>query len=249
MHRRAWAQKFFRLLIFLVSACPALVGGVVLFVDGGLIIPAAAQEPSPTPASPIPLQGTQTVIPEIPTPSPVSITYPVHGIKLTGVVNVTGLILLEGWSSYELSFSYVDDATGSWFPFAGGRNPLATDVLAAWDTTTLSDGDYNLRLRVITGTGSFQDAIVYTYGLRIRNYTADTPVPTLTLTPTATSAATALPTFTPTVTSTVYPTPTQLPPNPATLDNDQIVFSLGGGALLAALVSGLLGFFVYMRRK
>jgi hypothetical protein len=237
MHRRAWAQKIFLLLIFLVS--------FVLFVAGGLV-PAAAQEPSPTPAGP--LQGTQTIIPEIPTPSPVSITYPVHGIKLTGTVNITGLILLQGWSSYELAFSYADDDTGSWFPFASGGNPPAGDVLAAWDTTTLSDGDYSLRLRV-SGGSLFQDVIVYVYGLRIRNYTADTPVPTLTFTPTATSAATALPTFTQTVTSTVYPTPTQLPPNPAILGTDQIVFSLGRGALLAVLVSGLLGFFVYMRGK
>jgi hypothetical protein len=240
MHRRAWAQKIFRLSIFLVS--------FVLFVDGGLIMPAAAQETSPTPASPSPLQGTQTVIPEIPTPSPVSITYPVHGIKLTGTVNITGVIALEGWSSYELALSYADDSTGSWFPFGSGNNPLAGDVLAAWDTTTLSDGDYSLRLRV-SGAGLFQDVVVYVYGLRIRNYTADTPVPTLTFTPTATSAATALPTFTPTLTPTVYPTPTQLPANPAILGTDRIVLSLGSGALLSVLVSGLLGFFVYMRGR
>ncbi len=207
--------------------------------------PASAQEASPTPESATPA-GTQTLIPEIPTPSPINITYPVHGLKLTGVIEVTGSIALEGWTSYELAFTYADDRSDSWFVFGGGTNPPAGAALGSWKTTAISDGDYNLRLRVFS-PGSFQDGFIY--GLRVRNYTADTPVPTLTFTPTATPAATALPTFTPTLTLTTYPTPTVLPPNPATLGAGEIVFNLARGALSIVFLFGVFGLFVRLRRR
>jgi len=223
--------------------------------------PASAQDVSPTPTPLIPpilnpenggIQGgagTLTVIPEIPTPSPVSVSYPIHGLKLIGVVNITGSIALDGWTSYEISFSYADDATSAWFPFASGKNPVVNNALAAWDTTKLSDGDYNLRLRVFVN-GSFQDGFVY--GLRVRNYTVDTPVPTLTFTPTATPtrpAATVIPTFTPTTTPTIYPTPTALPSNPATLNVEAIVSSLWRGVLFTAILFVVFGVFLRLRRR
>src|SRR5689334_18699792 len=161
--------------------------------------PASAQAASPTPGGATPA-GPGTVIPEIPTASPILITYPLHGIKVTGVINILGSITLEGWTSYEVAFAYANDQSNSWFTFGGGANPsTGGSTLASWDTTTVSDGDYNIRLRVFSPGGS-QDGFIY--GLRVRNYTADTPVPTLTFTPTPTSADTPLPTFTPTQTLT-----------------------------------------------
>jgi hypothetical protein len=210
--------------------------------------PASAQDASPTPEDLSP-SGTLTVIPEIQTPSLVSVSYPIHGLKLIGMVNITGAIALDGWTSYEIAFSYVDDATNAWFPFASGKNPVVNNALAAWDTTKLSDGDYNLRLRVFVND-SFQDGFVY--GLRVRNYTVDTPVPTLTFTPTATPtrpAATAIPTSTPTATPTIYPTPTALPANPATLSTDAIVSSLWRGALFTAVLFGVFGVFLRLRKR
>ncbi len=242
MQKRERAQKIFRLLIFFVS--------FVLLVDLELR-PVSAQEASPTPDVGTPA-GTQTLIPEIPTPSPINIIYPVHGLRLTGVVVITGSIALDGWTSYELAFAFANDRSDSWFVFAGGRNPLAGTALGSWKTTAISDGDYNLRLRVFS-PGSFQDGFVY--GLRVRNYTPDTPVPTLTLastvTPeaTATPVATAAPTFTPTVTLTIYPSPTALPPNPATLGSTEIVFNLGRGALLIVFLFGVFGLFVRLRHR
>ena len=213
--------------------------------------PACAQAASPTPESPTPV-GTQPLIPEIPTPSPVLITYPVHGLRLTGVIKITATIALQGWTSYELAFSYANDATGTWFGFAGGTNPLPADGLAAWDTTRLSDGDYNLRLRVFSPGGS-QDG--FAYGLRVRNYTVDTPEPTLTPTPTATPLAsatpvsTAVPSSTTTLTPTAYPTPTALPANPAALGAGEIVFNLVRGALLIFFLFGAFGLYLRLRHR
>jgi hypothetical protein len=205
--------------------------------------PALAQEVSPTPTP------TQLPNPEVPTPSPVVITYPVAGLKLAGVVKITGTIAVDGWSSYELDFAYASDTTNTWFSFAGGNNPPAGGSLAAWDTTKLSDGDYNLRLRVFSA-GAPQDG--FAYGLRIRNYTADTPAPTLTPPVTATATmptATLVPSSTPTLTPTVYPTPTALPANPAALGTGEIVLNLSRGALLTIFLFGAFGIFLRLRRR
>jgi len=211
----------------------------VFFVDSA-VSPVAAQDASPTP------EGTPSVIPELPTVGPVSVSYPLHGQTLTGSVNITGSIALDGWTSYELAFSDANGAAPSWFIFAAGTNPVPGGPLVAWDTTTLTDGDYNLRLRVFTPGGS-QD--VFVYGLRVRNYTVDTPVPTITLTPTASPIVTAVPTSTPAPTSTPYSTPTPMPPNPASLRPGEIVFNLGRGALFTALLFGIFGLFLRMRAK
>ena len=202
MLKRRLAQKISNLLVLLVFFV-----SFVSFVDSGLT-PAAAQEDSPTPP------GTPSVIPELPTVGPVSISYPLHGQTLIGSVNITGSIALDGWTSYELAFSDAAAATPSWFLFASGTNPVPDGPLAAWDTTTLTDSDYNLRLRVFSPGGS-QD--VFVYGLRVRNYVVDTPAPTIALTPTPSPVATATLTLMPAPTSTPYSTPSPLPPNPATL--------------------------------
>jgi hypothetical protein len=254
MPKRRPAREFFFVLVFFVI--------FVSFVDASLS-PASAQEasPTPTPLDPPILtpknggtpggSGTPTgIIPELPTVGPVSISYPIHGQTLQGTVNITGSIALEGWTSYELAFSYADDTEPNWFPFATGTNPLVDGLLAAWDTTTLTDRDYNLRLRVF-GPGDPQD--VFVYGLRVHNYIVDTPLPTLTPTPSVTPLAsptpTATATFTPLPTATPYSMPTPLPPNPATLRPDEIVFNLARGVLFTAMLFGIFGLFLHLRAK
>jgi len=242
--RQERAQRVLRLVLFLVLI-------LFLAVSGEGVV--SAQQASPTPEIPggTPL-GTQTLIPEIPTQSPIEFTYPVHGLKVTGVVNITGAIGLSGWTRYELAFAFADNKNDNWFVFASGSFPLNGSALGSWKTTTISDGDYNLRLRVYL-PGSSQDGFVY--GLRVRNYTLDTPVPTLTLTPTATSAASATPTTPPlpsatvTPTLTVFPTPTALPPNPAIIDNSEILFNLGRGALLTVALFGIFGLLLRLRQR
>jgi hypothetical protein len=235
---RNLASTFFCFLLFVF---------LIFFLDSNPA-PVSAQDVSPTPEVATPA-GTLTMIPEIPTPSPMNVSYPIHGLKLTGIVKITGSIAFEGWTSYELAFSYADKENPIWFPFATGTNPIVDNALGTWDTTKLSDGDYNLRLRVFS-PGAAQDGFIY--GLRVRNYTIDTPIPTLTFTPTLSPtapAATAMATFTSTLTSTVYPTPTELPTNPATLSADKIVLNLGLGALSTMVVFVVFGLLLSLRRR
>ena len=242
MFRNRSAQRIFVTLLLFFAF-------LVFFVDA-MLSPAAAQEASPTPEASAPA-GTPGSAPELPTVGPVSVTYPLHGQTLKGDVKIMGSIAIEGWTSYELAFADALNTEPNWFVFTTGSNPLAEGgLLAAWDTTTISDGTYNLRLRVFS-PGSNQDVVIYS--LRIRNYTVDTPAPTSTPLASATSSATPTPTitltFTPLPTETPYSTPTRLPPNPASLRTDEIVFNLGRGVVFAALLFGVFGLFLWLRRR
>ncbi len=221
----------------------------VSFVDA-VLSPASAQDETPTPAVFTPTK-TQANIPELPTVGPVSVFSPLHGQALKASIKITGSIALEGWTGYELAFAYAANAEPDWVVFATGVNPVAEgSLLATWDTTTISDGDYNLRLRVLSPNGD-QDVIVY--GIRIRNYSVDTPMPTATPLPSATPSAsptvTITSTSTPKPTGTPYSTPTRMPPNPASLRTDDIVFNFSRGALFVAVLFGVFGLFLRLRRR
>ena len=236
------ARDFFLLLVFFA---------VFISCVDSTLTPVSAQETSPTPEDLTPT-GTMPIVPEIPTVGPVSISYPLHGQTLKGIINISASIALEGWTSYELAFADVgnDAADLNWFIFASGTNPLPEDgPLAAWDTTVLTDGVYNLRLSVFDSTGNSQD--VFVYGMHIRNYTPDTPLPTQTFTPTATPSAspvaTATMTFTPLPTSTPYVSPTPMPPNPVILYPVEISFNLARGALFTGMLFAIFGLFLSLR--
>jgi hypothetical protein len=171
--------------------------------------------------------------------SQVLIRSPQAGEALQGQVTITGNSDVAGFVSVEVSFSYANDPTGTSFLIAASSQPVAQGALAVWDTTTVTDGLYTLRLRVKLGDGSYIDAIVP--DLRVRNYT-----PVETSTPTAAPVhATPVPNVIATVTP--YPTPTALPSNPAALSPSRIYASLGYGALIVAALFLLFGLYARLR--
>ncbi|HID83926.1 MAG TPA: hypothetical protein EYP54_02210 [Anaerolineales bacterium] len=81
---------------------------------------------------------------------------------------------LEVVREVSLDFAYAD-APEAWFPLARRRGLPADGLLAVWDTTTLTDGDYLLRLQYTTQDGQ---TFVLRIKLRVRNYTPiETPTP------------------------------------------------------------------------
>jgi hypothetical protein len=156
------------------------------------------------------------------------ITSPQPGETLRGLIQIQGAMDSPNFSSAELAFTFdanASDPAASWFPIQTFSQPAADSVLAAWDTTAVTDGDYTLRLRVFLADSSFQDALVT--GLKIRN---TEPLPTATAPPTLadfnfqplneTPGALVQPTSTPV---SAFPTPTPLPPNPASLSASSIL--------------------------
>jgi hypothetical protein len=169
--------------------------------------------------------------------SPASISSPQAGDTIRGQVEIAGKMTVLNFSTAELAFKYASDSTDNWFTIQTFPQPVADSALAVWDTTTLTDGDYNLRLRIFLLDGTFQDVIIS--DLKIRN---DTPEPTQ-FVPTETalpqfSAATSLPALNqPTSTAIItFPSSTPLPANPASVTTTSIYSTFARGALIVLVL-------------
>ena len=169
---------------------------------------------------------------------PLGISSPQTGDELRGQVQIAGNMTVPNFASAELAFKYAaSDSADNWFTIQSFPQPVADSTLAVWDTTTLTDGDYNLRLRVFLIDGTFQDVLVS--DLKIRN---DTPEPTeVFLTETSLpqfGVSTALPALDlPTSTAIItFPSSTPLPANPASVTNSSIYATFGRGALIVLVL-------------
>ena len=179
---------------------------------------------------------------------PVAITSPAPEEVLRGPVTITGKVDVPGFVSAQLDFAYASDPTNTWFIIQAFSQPLVDSTLATWDTTSITDGDYILRLRVNFEDGTSQEVTV---PVKIGNDALPTP----TLAPTATPQpdVVLIPTpfllaASPTPTEVPRPTPTALPTNPAALGRNQIYVSLGRGALVILGLFALAGIIVRVRR-
>jgi len=181
------------------------------------------------------------VLAQVGQPGAPGINDPLPGDVLQGVVNIVGTTDITGFSSAEIAFSYNDDTTSTWFLIATTNGPSTDQLLTTWDTSSITDGTYTLRLRVILTDSEHLD--ILDPGLRVRNYT---PIETPTPAPTA-PQATALPTITPT--ETPFPTPTQLLQNRAIVSTVDVGSSLLYGGMAAFLLFIIVGLYISIRRN
>jgi hypothetical protein len=179
----------------------------------------------------------------------VTITSPAANDVLRGQVNIIGSTNAPDFLSGELDFAYASDATGTWFPLQTLPQPVFDSPLYTWDTTSITDGDYILRLRVFVGDGSSQDVTV---PVKVQN---DLVPATPTMPPTATPEQefVLMPTpfllaASPPPTEVPKPTPTLLPTNPVSLGSDTVLASLGRGALVILGVFAFAGLILRFRR-
>jgi hypothetical protein len=169
------------------------------------------------------------------------VSAPRAGDVLQGTVTVSGVTDVPGFVSAEISFAYADDPTGTWFLITNSDQPVNNATLATWDTTTITDGTYRLRVRVNTSEGTAHETIIP--DLRVHNYTSiETAVP-----PANASEATSLPTAAPTATP--FPSPTSLPHNPAALAPNDVLTSVLYGGLVAVVGFVIFGLYTLLRRK
>jgi hypothetical protein len=177
----------------------------------------------------------------------ISIVSPKTGDVLRGKVEIVGNMNIPNFSSAELSFSYANPAD-SWFTIQTFPQPVQDPVIAVWDTTTLTDGDYILHLRVFLQDGSTQDAVVS--DLKIRN---DEPFPTET--PTATQPSyqfsTPLPTtiLQPVTALPTFPSPTSLPANPASVTSSSVYYNFARGALITLVLFAFFSLILRLRKN
>ena len=185
--------------------------------------------------------------------SPVVITAPQPGAEVRGLIEIQGRMDSPDFSSAELAFTYdtsASDPAAGWFPIQIFTQSIANPVIASWDTTAVTDGDYTLRLRVFLKDGSTLDAIVKT--VKIRN---DEPLPTATLPPTLADfnfqpldpAQGAVVDMTPTQRA-VVPAATPLPANPASLKTSSISNIFWQSALAALLLFAFFSLVLRLRK-
>lgn len=171
----------------------------------------------------------------------VAITSPLTGEILRGAIAITGRVDDPAFQSAQLDFGYASNPADTWFTLQTFSQPVLDSTLATWDTLSITDGDYVLRLRLTRTDGTFQDALV---PVSVQN---DVPLETPTAIPTSTSTPqieVLIPTpfllaSSPTPTAAPRSTPTVLPTNPVSLNQSAIYTSLGRGALV------ILGLFVF----
>jgi len=180
-----------------------------------------------------------------------SISSPQSSETLRGQVEILGDMDVAGFVAGELAFSYdipEGDASGltdSWFNIQIFSQPKVDGALATWDTTAVTDGDYQLRLRVLLQDGSFQDALVT--DLKIRNDSpaaTETPVAFLEET-----NPTPMPSPDLAIPTPKYAQPTSSPANPASLTVASVYSTFGRGALMALGLFLVFSYLLRIRKK
>ncbi|MGB7539994.1 MAG: hypothetical protein WBM17_15745 [Anaerolineales bacterium] len=91
---------------------------------------------------------------------------PVVNETVSGNVEILGSAAAPGMMRFRVEFAYDPDPTGTWFLILEGTEPVQDGKLADWDTTSVSEGDYALRLAAFFADGSMQEAV--TRGLHVR---------------------------------------------------------------------------------
>ena len=169
------------------------------------------------------------------------ITSPAPGDVLMGKVNIQGSTDVLDFQSAEVSFRYEEDQSDTWYLIQQSTDPVKDGTLAVWDTTTIADGIYRLRVNIALSGGRNTELTVA--NLRVRNYS-----PVETSTPGASVNLVSQPTqIAPTQTAATYPTPTNLPDNPAQVTSMKLAFSLVQGAVFTAIIFILLGIYLGLR--
>lgn len=180
--------------------------------------------------------------------TPIAITSPAADEVLRGQVTITGTLDVPSFASAQLDFAYASNPTDTWFAIQTLSQPVIDAALAVWDTTSITDGDYVLRLRVSFADGTFQEVTV---PVKVGNEAAPTPTLAPTATPEGVSVLVPTPFLlaaSPTPTVVPRPTPTALPANPASLGQDEIYASLKRGALVILGLFILAGLIIRIRR-
>jgi hypothetical protein len=164
-----------------------------------------------------PLAADELAIPR-PQAARAVITSPESRAALRGRVPISGTALHPDFQRYELYYKL--EPGDNWI-FIGEAHRAQVDdgLLGTWDTNSLTDGTYSLRLRVVRLDGNYEEAVVRQ--VLVAN-TQPTETPTPEVSPTPTDTPTPLPpTPTVIVEQPVIPTPTSRPTaTPAPVEGD-----------------------------
>ncbi len=168
------------------------------------------------------------------------ITFPEAGATVNGIVEIRGSIPETNFDYATISYAYDGSDGANWFQIAKINSPVQDVVLAKWDTTTITDGTYQLKLSVTTTNGLVNEVIVKQ--ITVRNYTY---IVTTSL-PVGGPEKTSIPLLSSETAEVKQPTP--LPTNPAAADSVQLKISMVTGIVVAAMMLTLLFLYSILRK-
>jgi len=178
------------------------------------------------------------IIPEyIDTPM---IKTPKAGDIIQGNVAITGSTDLAGFKSYDLYFAYAIDATDTLFLINQSHQTVVGGLLGTWDTTTITDGNYRLLLRVYLDDFTSRDTFVT--GIKVRNYSEDEKEPDTVSTKMIDSGESQE-----TQPNTADTTIDQSLSKPVTQSSNRLLKSLGFGILISFIILILIGGLILYR--
>jgi hypothetical protein len=143
------------------------------------------------------------------------ITNPPSNAVVQGTIQITGSADHPAFQFYAIEFS-PEPVTGNQWQIiqATQQTPVIDGVLVTWDTTTVPDGSYTLRLRTVRLDGNYTEFFVQQVVVaNTQLIPTDTPTPSSLETPTPLGPEFVTPTV----------TPTDLPPTPTIVIDQPIV--------------------------
>lgn len=176
----------------------------------------------------------------------VRIQSPGNEDTLQGNVPIIGTVTGNGFQSAEISFRYQDTESQSWFVIAQTTSPVVDDLIATWDTSTIADGVYEIRVMAVFDDGRKQEEIIA--NLNVRNYTPFDPIKTV-----EPAMQSGLNEQTPIIpikaTPTLRPSPTSMPANEMIITQSQFINTAIQGAILGILFLLVVALFIIIRRR
>jgi hypothetical protein len=169
----------------------------------------------------------------------VELSSPQEGQVLKGTVQLSGTISADGFVSGDVSYAYDNGNSNGWFYIASISQPVANDTFAIWDTSTISDGDYQIKVSVKYSDGQVKDVIIHQ--LQVRNYTSAQSTPDLVENSTQAIIYTETETPKPDLIATPFPT------NSGSLEISHVEGSLKAGAIVGVCLLILLGIYAFIR--
>jgi membrane peptidoglycan carboxypeptidase len=158
----------------------------------------------------VPIAPPPTASCDANTPIPVgAISSPAGGVSIQGVVAILGQVNAPDFGRYQIEYAPAGTEN---YQLIGSpltaTQPNANSTLGQWDTRTVTNGSYNLRLTVFANN-AYNGFITYTTPVTVNN-----PAVIPTAIPTSTPNIPVMPTveFTPLPFDTLGPTPTLAPP-------------------------------------
>jgi len=165
---------------------------------------------------------------------------------LQGNIDIIGTATGIGFQYAEVSFRFHNSESGTWFLISQIGEPKIDELLTNWDTSTIVDGDYELKIQAYYEDGHTIESILG--NLRIRNYSAIE-----TVTPTKIQSqmieSTKIPSeITESLSSKkLYATP--MPNNELEIELQEIMVYAMRGAVIGVLLLIVIGIWLIIRRR